>query len=262
MSKQFRPEPPPQNDLERMMRKAADDPALHGRMFRMLWDSELYTYIPDHPEMHGAHSFQNGDKMRFTVYEHREGPFIAVFTSEAAAHWAGAHFPSPKPAIACMPAHALFKTVNDGKTWVRVNHQLRSGITLEPQGVDALVQGEYTHTQPRDPEPTMLTVYPMPAEEVPAKLRQAIRVFCVQRPLALGVYAFHPEDARTGKADEGELRLIVWLRDEKNDLFNDFLIMVEKLRPPYLRVNCAGVTSDATASVEYLQSCTPLWPVV
>ncbi|HEV7402287.1 MAG TPA: SseB family protein, partial [Chthoniobacteraceae bacterium] len=155
------PEPPPQNDLERLMRKAADDPGLHGRVFRMLWDSDLYTYIPDHPEMHGARSLQNGDKLRFTVYEHREGPFIAVFTSEAAAHWAGAHFPSPKPAIARLPAQALFKTVNDGTTWVRINHQLRCGMTLEPEGVDALVQGEYTHSQP-PMEKQEMTLHPVP----------------------------------------------------------------------------------------------------
>jgi hypothetical protein len=53
MTPAFRPEPPPQNDLERLMRKAADDPALHGRMWHMLSESELYMFIPDHPEMPG-----------------------------------------------------------------------------------------------------------------------------------------------------------------------------------------------------------------
>ena len=40
------------------MRKAADDPAVERRMWRMLWESELYTFIPDHPEMRGEFTFQ------------------------------------------------------------------------------------------------------------------------------------------------------------------------------------------------------------
>lgn len=102
---------------------------------------------------------------------------------------------------------------------------------------------------------------------MPSKFRQAIRLFCVQRPLSPGglrqrVYAFNPVDAQTGAVHEGESRLVVWLRGEKGDVYNDFRIMVDKLKPPYLRVACGAATSEEAATMEFLQGRTPLWPVV
>jgi hypothetical protein len=258
----FHPEPPPQNDLERLIRKAADDPALHGRMWRLLWESELFTFIPDHPEMRGEIPLENGDEFTFSVYEHAEGQFIAVFTSEAAAEWAGEQIPEPKPAIASMPAEALFKIANNGEFSVRVNHGRHATLTLQPEGVAKLVGGDFTHYQPSKSIRQKVTLHHVPADEVPSKLRQGIRVFCVQRPLALGVYAFHPVDKQTGKVDEGELRLMIWLRAEKGDLYNDFRLMVDKLKPPHLRVTCGASTSEDAAAVKFLQGRTPLWPVV
>ena len=55
---------------------------------------------------------------------------------------------------------------------------------------------------------------------------------------------------------------MAWLREEKGDLYNDFLLMIEQLRPPYLRVTCAGVTSEDKALMEFLKGRPPLWPVV
>jgi hypothetical protein len=40
--------------------KASDDPALQGKMFRMLWASEVFTFMPDHPEMRGEFALKNG----------------------------------------------------------------------------------------------------------------------------------------------------------------------------------------------------------
>jgi hypothetical protein len=262
MTPSFHPEPPPQNDLERLIRKAADDPALHGRMWRMLWESELYTFIPDHPEIRGEFALKNGDQFTFSIYEHAEGQFIAVFASEAAAEWACEQMADPKPAIAAMPAEALFKIANNGEFSVRVNHGLRASVTLRPEGVADLVAGGLTHHQPSESFREKVMLHHVPADEVPSKLRQAIRVFCVQRPLAVGVYAFNPVNRETGEVNKGELRLMLWLREEKGDLYNDFRLMVGKVTPPYLQVTFGGVTPGETAAIEFLRGRTPLWPVV
>jgi hypothetical protein len=262
MTPSFHPEPPPQNDLERLLRKAAEDPALHGRMWRMIWESEVFTFIPYPPEIEGEFPLENGDEFTFCTYEDADGKFIAVFASEAAAEWAGEQIPEPKPAIASMPAEALFKIANNGQFSVRVNHGLLASVALTPEGVADLVRGDLRHFQASDSVREKVTLHHVPADEVPSKLRQAIRVFCVQRPLAVGVYAFHPVNRETGEVDDGELRLMLWLREEKGDLYHDFRLMIDKVKPPHLRVTCGGVTPGETAAIEFLQGRTPLWPVV
>src|SRR4051794_25731261 len=99
----------------------------------MMWDSELFTFIPDHPEVRGEFALQNGDQFTFAMYTHEERPFVAVFTSEAAAEWAAEQLPEPKPAIAAMPAEALFKIANNGKTMVRINHGMQATFILQPE---------------------------------------------------------------------------------------------------------------------------------
>jgi hypothetical protein len=68
-------EPPPQNDLERLIRASAENPGLLGKLYRMLWAAELFAFIPDHPEMHGTHALENGDSFTFRVFWAREGVF-------------------------------------------------------------------------------------------------------------------------------------------------------------------------------------------
>ena len=99
----WRPEPPPQNELERLMRKAADDPGQHGKMFRLLWEAELFLFAPDHPEMRGEYALQNGDQITFLTFQHAQGPYALVCTSEAAADYLGEQAPEPKPAMMGMP---------------------------------------------------------------------------------------------------------------------------------------------------------------
>lgn len=66
----------------------AEDPALHGRMFRMLWDAELTILMPDHPETRDGFEVSDGSTFSFMNYGDKDGPFIPVFTSEAAADYA------------------------------------------------------------------------------------------------------------------------------------------------------------------------------
>ena len=259
---QWRPEPEPQNELERLLPKAAKDPALQGKMFRLLWESELFIFVPDHPEIHGEYEIKNGDEFAFTLYGDPAERFAAVFTSDAAADYASTKAPGPTPAVAALPGEVLFKILCNGKNSVRVNYGLRSTIKLDPEGVAALVRGDFTHRRPRGGQTVRLTLHHVPAEEMPPKLCKAIRVFCAQRPGAVGVYVFNPVNQETGAADSGDLRILVWLRDPESDFYNDFTIMVEKLLPDYLRANFWGITPDDTQAIAFLEGRTPLWPIV
>jgi hypothetical protein len=254
--------PEPQNELERLMRKAADDPGLQGRMWRMLWESQLYTFVPDHPEMYGKLSLEIGDPFTLNSYSNEQGPFIVVFTSEAAAEWATERIPLPKPAIAAMPAEALFKIANNGKLWVRINHGQRAPVTMEPAGVAALVRGEFTRLRPGGGPIEMLTLVEALAVELPAPLVDAVRRFCDARREALGVYAFFVGSDTSSAIDFNDLRLVAWLRAADTDFYNDLAVMVGKVTPAWLRATCSGVTSDRAETVQFLQRCTPLWPAV
>lgn len=258
----WRPEPDPQNALERLMRKAAEDHSLDGQMFRLLWSSELSILIPDHPEMRGGFEVGNGSTITFITYADKDGPFIPVFTSEAAADYAVQKLsPKPWPAIATTQAEVIFRTLASGDTRVIVNPGLSARLVLAPEGVAALVAGEFTAKSPGEAQ--KMRVKPVPADKVPAKLRQGIRTFCAQRRVPIGVYIFHPFDEATGQWDESEFRIIVWLRHQNDHFYNDFHLLVGKLCPERYGCSIGVVTSDKDeASLAYLQTCTPLWPVM
>ena len=123
MSSSFDLEPPPQNELERLLLKAGDEPALQGRMYRLLWESQLFVFVPDHPEIQGWFPLRNGDEFVFCMCPHEEGTFMAVFTSEAAAEWAADAASGTRAGDrgACR-AKRFSGSPETAKTWVRVNH--------------------------------------------------------------------------------------------------------------------------------------------
>ena len=240
----WHPEPEPQNALERLMRKAADDHSLDGQMFRLLWSSELSVPIPDHPEIRGGFKVGNGSVITFTTYHDKDGPFIPVFTSEAAADYAVQRLaPKPWPAIATTQAEVIFRALAAMNIRVIINAGLSARIRLAPEGVAALVAGEFTHNRASKREKMRLR--PVPADKVPAKLRQAIRVFCAQRRVPIAVYVFHPIDGATGECDESEFRVVSWLRHENDDFYNDFGLLIGKLLPDRYRCSTVNVTATA-----------------
>jgi hypothetical protein len=261
MNNPYHPEPPPQNDLEWLMQSAAQDPAQHGKLFRTLMASELFTYIPDHPEMHGNHELKNGDQFNFIEHHHADGPYVLVATSDEAADYLARNAPEPKPAVAAMPAEVLFKTFNDGKHWVRVNYGMKASFSFPPESVADLVNGDLTHSRPYEGEKERLTLGHWPAHEIPAKLRQAIRVFCVKRQGAKAIYAFHRLGPDGQPIDPHELFLMVVLRGNDPAFYNDLKLTARNSGPKWLSVAFSGVTDDAPDAIAFLQGRTPLWPV-
>jgi hypothetical protein len=102
----------------------------------------------------------------------------------------------------------------------------------------------------------------VPPEKVPAKLRQAIRVFCTQRKGAIAVYVFHPRSPETNEVDELDLRIFVRLRDQPGHFYNDFRLMVSRAAPQSCRVSVGITQEDDEKGMAYIQSCTPVWPVM
>jgi hypothetical protein len=100
--------------------------------------------------MHGTHALQKATHLPSRSSSTPDGPFIAVFTSEEAAEWAAEQMADPKPAIACMPAEALFRMANNIKSCVRINHGLSRAFTMMPERVQDLVDGKFRHHQPSE----------------------------------------------------------------------------------------------------------------
>jgi hypothetical protein len=264
----WRPEPPPQNELERLIKQAAEEPAVQGRMFRLLMKAALCVYVPYHPELEGEHTRTTDEGFVWCTYADANGAFAAVFTSMAAAEYEMRNVRKaggPKPMICEMPADVLFAFFNDGKTTVRVMAAGGGTIRMQPQAVASLVAGKFTgeHAQKVEAgEIEAVTLHPVPEEKIPLKLRQAIRVFCARRRVPIGVYVFHQANAKTGEVPGNDLRVILWLRQPDAIFYNDFCLMAQKLTPRYLEFYCASITSEDKHTVAFLQRQTPLWPLL
>lgn len=257
----WRPEP------ERLIKRAAETPALQGQMFRLLKKSPLFIYVPYHPEMVGEFTRKTDEGFIWSTYQDEDGAFAAVFTSQACASYEMQNIKKSggsKPLICEMPGDVLLQLLNNGHTTVRIMAAGGGTIRLEPKAVESLVTGEFTGE--RMPEKSgqaeAVTLVPVPEEKVPLKLKQAIRVFCAQRRVPIGVYVFHQVDEATGQVPGNDLRVILWLRQADPVFYNDFCLMAQKLTPRHLEFYCALITSEDSHTVAFLQKHKPLWPLL
>ena len=72
---------------------------------------------------------------------------------------------------------------------------------------------------------------------------------CDRTPVPIAVYLFVLVDPATGQPDLRQWRLILRLRSEDNDFYNDLSLLAGKLLPPGIEV-------------AFLSKNTPLWPVI
>lgn len=262
---QWRPEPEPGNTLERLLQKAATDPAQHGSMMRALWDTELHTVIEYHPEVVGTTmELRNGSRMPpFVLVTDDTGVFIPVFSSEAVAEYCIAkHSKEKRPqAIASMPGEAFFIMMSQLKHDVILNPGMTHRLVLKPEAIAALVSGDLRHSRPSHGNEEATHLFGIEPESTPPAFRDAIRRFCDRTPVPIAVYLFVQGDPDTGKPVMNQWRLILRLRGEDNDFYNDFGLLAEKLLPAgnELRI---GVVTDDGPSLAFLQKHQPLWPVI
>jgi hypothetical protein len=274
MSAEEHPDEGPVTDpeeLERVMKLAGEDPSLTGVLMRLLLGARLWIFVPGHPELEGEHIRDVSEGFTWCMYRDSNGDFAAVFTSLRAAQDErrnSLHGTKEKPAMVEVPARVLFHFLNNGRTTVRVMAFNGATLRLDPEAIGPLLEGKMSEAQPPPPPPpgtggSMLMV-PVPPDEVPSKLRQAIRVFCTQHQGAIAVYVCHPQDEKTGRIDELDLRVVLRLRDNPGYFYNDFQIMVQKMTPkPYDAYT--GVPSAEQweqPQMEFLRKATPVWPVM
>lgn len=265
LSAQWRPEPEPCNALERLLQKAATDPAMHGRMMRALWDAELHTLIEYHPELAGSTmQLSNGSPMpRFVLVQDGTDTFIPVFSSEAVAEYCITKNTKNKGphAVASMPGEAFFIMMAQLKHDVILNAGMKHRLLLKPEAIADLVSGEMRHSRPSQRPGESTQLFGIETASLPADFRDGIRRFCDHTPVPIAVYFFVTSDPATGQPDFNKWRLILRLRSEDNDFYNDLCLLAGKLLPPDIEL-ATGVVTDDEDSLAFLSKNTPLWPVI
>lgn len=247
-------------ELERVM-KLAENPAYQGLMFRLLLGARLWIPIPAHPEMVGEHLMDVTGGFSWCAYKDHEGEFTPAFTTEAIARETMQQV-RPEPMIAEIGARTLFSILRDKPMKVRIIASNRTRLVMDPEALDPLLDGSFTENTGKKGAAQKTMLQPLAPEDVPPQLRQAIRAFCTQRQGAMAVYAFHPIDEETKAIDRNDLRFIVRLRDHSGDFYNDFSLMVARLKPEDCQVLTAAASLEDEEGMEFLQRCTPLWPVL
>lgn len=264
-SPQWRPEPEPSNALERLLAKAVDDPGMHGRMMRALWDAELHALIEYHPETVGeTMELQNGDAMPpFLMVKDDTGIFIPVFSSEAVAKYCIAKNARGKgpQAVASLPGAAFFQIAQQLGKDVVLNAGMTHRLLLKAEAISALVNGEMRHSRPGHGPKQSTTLFPVQETSIPVEFKEGIRHFCDRNRVPIAVYLFLTNDPATGQPDPKQWRLILRLRSEDNDFYNDLSLVAGKLLPPGIEL-CCGVVTDDEHALDFLQKNQPLWPVM
>jgi hypothetical protein len=161
-----------------------------------------------------------------------------------------------------LPARVAFGFFNNGSTTVRVMAAGGGTVTMPPEVVKAFAEGKLTETHPPQGASERTFLVPVPADKVPMKLRQGIRVFCAKRRTPIGVYVFHPGDEAAGTVDTNDLRIVLWLRTTDDHFYNDFCLMVNGLVPRHLEWAVAVITAGNEVNLAFIQKQTPLWPIV
>ena len=137
MTPQWRPEPPPSNDVEQLLEQGATDPSVHGRLMRALWKAEVYALIEYHPEViDQTMELQNGRPMPpFIHVQDDTGIFVPVFSSQEVADYCiskNSKDKGPK-AMAIMPGEVFFICMNQLKSDVVLNPGMTHNLLLKPE---------------------------------------------------------------------------------------------------------------------------------
>ncbi len=252
--------PEPLNMLERFIDKSVENPALHGEMFRLVMDSELWVIVTAESVTPGSQGFTTENPPQICSFNDNTGPFTPVFSSYQAAEEKANRLPDKDAkALAGMSASIVFLMLKSGQYPVRIMTS-RSQIVLPPGAIEGLLKGELTNSQPADHAPEAVTLMPIPAEDLPPALLKGIRAFCDKHPAALGVFTFRSQDQETEEFLMDEIRIVLTLRNRDNTFFNDFTLMAPKLAPDH-HVLTSLIKPDDAQAIAFLAGRQPIWPV-
>lgn len=144
---------------------------------------------------------------------------------------------------------------------VVLNPGMTHRLLLKPEAITALVSGEMRHSRPGHGAKQSTTLFPVQEDSIPAEFKDGIRRFCDHTPVPIALYLFLTTDPATGQPAPQQWRLILRLRSEDNDFYNDLSLLAGKLLPSGIELACGVVTDDEHA-LAFLQKNKPLWPVM
>lgn len=264
----WRPEPEPQHELDRIIPRAVGEAALQGKMFRLLMAlEEVFIYVPAHPELVGETMRTTDEALTFCKVRDEQGrEFAPVFTSLVAAEFEMRRFMASgaaRPMIAGLPPDICLGYLITANCPAKVLAAGGGAITLQLEALKNLVEGEFTNKRVNEQdEGDSVCLQICPVAEIPSKLRQAIRTFCAVRKSAVGVWVFHQLDPVTQTYPKDDVRVLLWMRHEDHAFYNDFCVMGGRLTPDRLTFYCTAVTATNGNIVEFLQKYEPLWPIM
>jgi hypothetical protein len=189
-------EPSP-NQLERLLRSAAEDPAERPAFAQAILASEVYVLGSlDQATVGGV--AQEGTNMRLVTWADQDGPITPFFTSEAALQQTISTRPGTDPHFLRLRGRDLFQMVR-GQRLV-LNPDGPSGKVYLPSEVEDLLEGREhgvtTHVVQKERR-----VLVGAAAHMPPDLPMALARFFTQRPVVeaahLGWIA-HPDEGHEG----------------------------------------------------------------
>lgn len=248
-------------ELERVMLLAAKDVALHGPFFRLLMEARVWIFVPAHPEM-VSHSQDQTEPITWKEYGDAQGRFAPVFTTGEAAEQRAEKLPPPVPMMMELPARMLFAHLQNAGSTALLCASHGATFRLPPEVLGSLFRGEWTEAQPDRTRGEKVRLRPVPPEELPAELREAIREFCTQRQGAIQVNVFNPIDPEKETYKPHDLRVFVRLRDQSGHFYNDFRLMASRVAPKPYEVSIGVANEDDEEGMAFIQRCTPVWPVI
>jgi hypothetical protein len=243
------------------MDSAGRDPLKHQAMWRALTKSKLHVLMPYHPEMEGEHQIREGEKLPIMHVMDEEGPFVPVFASHGRAV-AAAKALQKRCCVAALPSAAVFKTLALEEVRIVINPHEGPRLSMQPDTVKAFAAGDLTSSGAPLGVPERVALAPLAIDSLPEDLVSNLRAFGQSHPGIIGIYAFHALDEKTQRARKDDLRVLLWLRQANDKLYQELAVTLSAVLPEGMRGGVALLDGGTPDAVDFVQKFKPLWPVL
>lgn len=255
------PEPPPQNKLERLLREGHEDGSALGVFFRKLRGSEVFAFLPYHPEFQEDDMMSTDKPLQMMSFGGKEEPFFPVFTSLEVAEWSLPKFQGKdcRLMVVSLPAEGWFWSAAHYHQRVIINPANSYRLVMQPEAVVAWVKNEMDDPVDDNTGAESCHVHPVQLDMKPEQ-RALLSKFCRNHRAMIAVYLFAPMDKPGGKANLWILRVILWVRWRDEATINDFGRMFGKFLPEGVQMEIGTVVGTEDENLAYLKTQTPIWP--
>jgi len=183
-----------ENELERALRLAADDPAQRPDFYRLLIEAQIYVIGETARPGTGSQDLDKGDRVSIQNWQRPDGsPIIPFFTSLPALQRAI----SEQVSYLCLPARSLFEMTR-GASFL-LNPKSDYGKELLPGEIEALLSvGTNSMPQTRVVEKQTQVLLGQP-KEYPTEMVAALSRFFSRRPNVKAAYLVLMHDPSVDK---------------------------------------------------------------